>query len=126
MLDRFPGLKFLVAHGGGYLAHYRARMDHGWKARSDASAIAKKKPSSYLRKFYYDTITFDPGMLESLVSLYGARQVMLGSDYPYDMADDNPVRTIASAKGLDDAQRDLIMGGNAAKLFGIPKRQAKR
>ena len=126
VLDRFPGLKFLVAHGGGYLAHYRARMDHGWKARPDASTTAKKKPSSYLRKFYYDTITFDPGMLESLVSLYGARQVMLGSDYPYDMADDNPIRTIASAKGLDEAQRDLILGGNAAKLFGLPKRRTRR
>ncbi len=126
VLDRFPGLKFLVAHGGGYLAHYRARMDHGWKARPDASTTAKKKPSSYLRKFYYDTITFDPGMLESLVSLYGARQVVLGSDYPYDMADDNPIRTIASAKGLDDAQRDLILGSNAARLFGLPKRRAKR
>ena len=126
VLDRFPGLKFLVAHGGGYLAHYRARMDHGWKARPDARTIVKKKPSSYLRKFYYDTITFDPGMLESLVSLYGTRQVMLGSDYPYDMADDNPVRTIAAAKGLDDTQRDLILGGNAARLFGLKKRAANR
>ena len=126
VLDRFPGLKFLVAHGGGYLAHYRARMDHGWKARPDARTTVKKKPSSYLRKFYYDTITFDPGMLESLVSLYGTRQVMLGSDYPYDMADDNPVRTIAAAKGLDDTQRDLILGGNAARLFGLKKRAANR
>ncbi len=126
VLDRFPGLKFLVAHGGGYLAHYPARMDHGWKARPDSRITVKKKPSSYLRKFYYDTITFDPGMLESLVSLYGARQVMLGSDYPYDMADDNPVRTIAAARGLDESQRNLILGGNAARLFGLKKRAAKR
>ena len=68
VLDRFPKLKFCVAHGGGYLPHYHARMDHGWKARPDARTVLKKKPSSYLKKFFYDTITFDAGLLEHLVA----------------------------------------------------------
>ncbi len=122
VLDRFPKLKFVVAHGGGYLAHYRARMDHGWKARPDSSTVIKKKPSSYLKKFYFDTITFDTGMLESLIDLYGAKHVVMGSDYPYDMADDTPVQSVQNVAGLDAAERQLILGGNAARLFNLRKR----
>ncbi len=122
VLDRFPKLKFVVAHGGGYLAHYRARMDHGWKARPDSSTIIKKKPSSYLKKFYFDTITFDTGMLESLIDLYGAKHVLMGSDYPYDMADDTPVQSVQSVESLNAADRQLILGGNSARLFNLRKR----
>ncbi|MEI8400074.1 MAG: amidohydrolase family protein [Alcaligenaceae bacterium] len=122
VLDRFPGLKFVVAHGGGYLAHYHARMDHGWKARPDSRTQLKKKPSSYLKKFYYDTITFDSGMLDSLIEKYSVKHVLLGSDYPYDMADDNPLKTIQGVLNLTDDERKLIQGGNAAKLFKLSKR----
>jgi aminocarboxymuconate-semialdehyde decarboxylase len=122
VLDRFPKLKFVVAHGGGYLAHYRARMDHGWKARPDSSTIIKKKPSSYLKKFYFDTITFDTGMLESLIDLYGAKHVLMGSDYPYDMADDTPVQSVQNVQSLNAADRQLILGGNSARLFNLRKR----
>ena len=94
VMDRYPRLKFCVVHGGGYLAHYHARMDHGWKARPDARTLAKKKPSSYLKKFFFDTVTFDSGLLDTLVDRYGARQVLLGSYYPFDMGDDNPVRSV--------------------------------
>ena len=120
VLDRHPKLKFCVAHGGGYLAHYAARMDHGWKVRPDArTVLTKKKPSSYLKKFFYDTITFDPQMLETLVERYGVKQLMLGSDYPYDMGDDDPVGTVERIQGLTEAERALIRGGNAARLLKI-------
>jgi aminocarboxymuconate-semialdehyde decarboxylase len=120
VLDRHPKLKFCVAHGGGYLAHYAARMDHGWKVRPDArTLLTKKKPSSYLKKFFYDTITFDPQMLETLVERYGVKQLMLGSDYPYDMGDDDPVGTVERIQGLTEAERALVRGGNAARLLKI-------
>jgi aminocarboxymuconate-semialdehyde decarboxylase len=119
VLDRFPKLKFCVAHGGGYLAHYHARMDHGWKARPDARTAMKKKPSSYLKKFYFDTITFDAGLLENLIERVGAKQVMLGSDYPYDMGDEDPVGFVNSLRGIDEADRKRILGGNAARLLKI-------
>lgn len=126
VLDRHPKLKFCVAHGGGYLAHYAARMDHGWKVRPDARTALRKKPSSYLKKFYYDTITFDPRMLETLVERYGVKQLMLGSDYPFDMGDDDPVGTVDQVQGLTDDDRALIKGGNAARLLKIRRpRRAK-
>lgn len=124
VLDRHPKLKFCVAHGGGYLAHYHARMDHGWKARPDASTVLKKRPSSYLKKFYFDTITFDAGLLENLIDRVGAKQVMLGSDYPYDMGDEDPVGLVNSMQGVSEADRDRILGDNAARLLKIRGRRA--
>ncbi|MCX7160744.1 MAG: amidohydrolase family protein, partial [Proteobacteria bacterium] len=82
-------LKVLVAHGGAYLAHYWARMDHAHRARADVRSVIKKPPSSYLAKMYFDTITFDPEMLANLVRKYGSDHVMLGTDYPYDMGEDD-------------------------------------
>jgi aminocarboxymuconate-semialdehyde decarboxylase len=57
VMARHPKLKVLVAHGGGFIAHYWARMDHAWRARPDTRTIIKRRPSSYLEKFYFDTIT---------------------------------------------------------------------
>lgn len=128
VLDRFPKIKFCVAHGGGFLAHYHARMDHGWKVRPDARTVLKKKPSSYLKKFYYDTITFDAGLLQNLVDRVGAKQVLMGSDYPYDMGDDDPVgrvQALTRAGGISEAQTQAILGGNAARLLKIRARRPK-
>jgi aminocarboxymuconate-semialdehyde decarboxylase len=119
VIARYPKIKFLAAHGGGFLAHYWARMDHAWGARKDCRTVIKKKPSSYLEKIYFDTITHDPEMLGNLVNRFGANHVMLGTDYPYDMADDHPLKTIKAVKGLSTSDRQLIEGGNAVKLMKI-------
>jgi aminocarboxymuconate-semialdehyde decarboxylase len=123
VLDRYPKLKFCVAHGGGFVAHYPARMDHGWKARPDARTALKKKPSSYLKRFFYDTITFDAGLLENLIERVGAKQVLLGSDYPYDMGDEDPVGLVQRLRGIDEDERERILGGSAARLLKIPRRR---
>ena len=122
VMARNPKLKVLVAHGGAYLAHYWARMDHAHRARADVRSVIKKPPSSYLAKMYFDTITFDPEMLANLVRKYGSDHVMLGTDYPYDMGEDDPVGHIRSVKGLSAVDRQRIMGGNARKLFKIKGR----
>src|SRR5918992_5960541 len=95
VMERYPRLKVVLPHAGGYLAHYWARMDHAWKARADCRGRIKRKPSSYLEKLYFDTITFDRTMLERMVKRYGADHVVLGTDYPYDMGMDDPVDFIA-------------------------------
>jgi aminocarboxymuconate-semialdehyde decarboxylase len=121
VMQRYPKLKCVVAHGGGFIAHYWARMDHAWRARGDTRTVIKRKPSSYLKKFYFDTITHDPEMLRRLIDQYGADHVMLGTDYPYDMADDNPLDTLAQVKRLNKADRDLVAGGNAARLLKMKR-----
>lgn len=119
VMDRYPRLKVVLPHGGGYLAHYWARMDHAFKARPDCRVSIKRKPSSYLEKFYFDTITFDRGMLEHLVERFGAEHVLLGTDYPYDMGMEHPVDFIGAMRGVSRADKSRIMGGNAARLLKI-------
>lgn len=119
VVARHPKIKFIAAHGGGFIAHYWARMDHAWRARPDTRTVIKKKPSSYLEKFYFDTITFDPRMLKNLIDRYGADRVMLGTDYPYDMGENDPRGLIAEVSKLKAEDRRLIEGGNAMKLFKI-------
>lgn len=119
VMARHPKLKVVVAHGGGFVAHYWARMDHAWRARPDCRTVIKRPPSKYLEKFYFDTITFDPMMLKHLIDRFGADHVVLGTDYPYDMGEEDPLGLIAQVKRLPKAQRDLIAGGNAARLLNL-------
>ena len=119
VLARYPKLKFVVAHGGGFIAHYWARMDHAWRARADCRTKIKRLPSSYLEKFYFDSITFDPEMLRRLIDRFGADHVVLGTDYPYDMGEENPLGLLAQVKKLSKADRELVQGGNAARLLKI-------
>lgn len=119
VLERHPGLKIVVVHGGGYLPAYAGRIDHGWRAREDVREGVVDLPSSYLRRFYFDTMVFEPDQLRFLVDRYGADHVLLGTDYPYDMGDEDPL-TLLGATGLTQDQVDLIGGGNAARLLGLP------
>ncbi len=119
VMERHPKLKIVLPHAGGYLAHYWARMDHAHRARPDCHTVIKKAPSSYLKKFYFDTITFDRDMLRHLIDKWGEDHVLLGTDYPYDMGEVDPVGLIDSVARLSRADKDRIMGGNAAKLLGI-------
>ncbi len=119
VMERNPKLKMILPHAGGYLAHYWARMDHAHRARPDCRTVIKKAPSSYMRKFFFDTITFDNQMLRNLVDIYGADHVLLGTDYPYDMGMEQPVKFIESVPRLARADKDRIMGGNAARLLKI-------
>jgi len=121
VMERYPKLKVVLPHGGGYLAHYWARMDHAWKARPDCRTVIRKKPSSYLEKFYFDTLTFDRGMLGNLVERFGAEHVLLGTDYPYDMGMEHPVDFIESVPRLTSADKERIMGLNAARLLKLKR-----
>jgi len=121
VMERHPGLKIVLPHAGGFIAHYWARMDHAWRARPDCRTVIKKAPSSYLKKFYFDTIAFDPEMLRNLIDKYGADQVVLGTDYPFDMGEEDPVGFINGVPGLSSAEKKRIMGGNAARLLKIKR-----
>ena len=118
VLERHPDLKILAVHGGGYLGAYWGRIDHAWGARSDCHADLPHPPTSYLRKVYFDTVVFTPGQLRALVDTFGADRVLMGTDYPFDMMDSDPVGHVLSA-GFDDATVAKIVGGNAARLLSL-------
>ncbi|MGW7543771.1 amidohydrolase family protein [Streptomyces sp. NPDC054770] len=115
VLDRFPRLKLVAAHGGGYLPTYIGRSDHAWQVRPDARGCAEP-PSSYLRRMWFDALVYTPRALRHLVEEVGADRVVLGTDHPFDMGMTDPVARLDAA-GLDPAARDAIAGGNALDLL---------
>jgi aminocarboxymuconate-semialdehyde decarboxylase len=119
VLDRHPGLKICIAHGGGYIAHYIGRMDHVYSVRPEVRGNIKKKPSEYMKRLYFDTVQYDPVEVENLVRRWGADHVLLGTDWPYNMGETDPVGLLKRCGGLTAAERNKIGGLNAAKLLGI-------
>jgi aminocarboxymuconate-semialdehyde decarboxylase len=119
VLERHPNLKILAVHGGGYLPAYSGRIDHAWGARSDSHGDLPQPPTSYLKKIYFDTVVFTPYQLAELVRLFGPDRIIMGSDYPFDMADFDPIGHLASVEHFDQSTIAALAGGNARKLLGI-------
>jgi aminocarboxymuconate-semialdehyde decarboxylase len=119
LLDRRPKLRILGAHGGGYLPFYIGRSDHAWQVRPD-SQKAQQAPSAYLKQLYFDDVVFQPHLLEALVAQVGAGQVLMGTDYPFDMGHWEPLERVAAATGLGADDRARITGANAVALLGLP------
>src|SRR5262249_36918021 len=80
VLDRFPHLKVCLPHAGGGLPYLSGRLDRGFKVRKECGHLPRK-PSAYLRRFTYDTISHSPAALKLLIQTVGADRVLLGSDY---------------------------------------------
>jgi aminocarboxymuconate-semialdehyde decarboxylase len=118
VLERHPNLKILAVHGGGYLGAYWGRIDHAWGARSDCHADLPHPPTTYLRKVYFDTVVFTADQLEALVKTFGADRILLGTDYPFDMGEYDPIAHVLSAH-LDDDAVEKIVGGNAVRLLNL-------
>jgi aminocarboxymuconate-semialdehyde decarboxylase len=119
VLHRHPGLKLVVAHGGGYLSFHPSRLDHAWKVRPECRKHIDRPPSEYLKQLYVDTVVYTPESVAQLVTMVGAGHVLLGTDYPFDMGEDDPVGLIGRTEGLSAEERDLVCGGNAARLLGL-------
>ncbi|MCW4466280.1 amidohydrolase [Glutamicibacter sp. MNS18] len=114
VLDRFPELKLVAAHGGGYLPQVTGRSDHAWKVRPEARQC-EHKPSTYLSRLWFDSLVHNPVELSRLIQTVGAGRIVLGSDYPFDMGSDAPVDDLEAA-GLGAEEREAILRLNAADL----------
>ena len=120
-LDKFPRLKILAAHGGGYLPSYAPRSDHACMVsptQCNPDIKLKKKPTEYLNQLYFDSLVFTPEGLRHLVAQVGASQIMLGSDHPIPWQQ-RPVDHVFATSTLSDKDKAAILGGNAARLFGL-------
>lgn len=116
--ERFPDLAMLVVHGGGYLPFYYARTDHAFRHRPELRRHVSRLPSEYLHRLYFDTVVFDPGAVEYLIAEFGADHVLMGTDYPFDMGPPDPLGFLTEVR-MTGAERDLVVGGNAARLLRI-------
>ena len=118
VLERHPNLKIIAVHGGGFLGSYHGRIDHAWGARSDAKGNLPQPPSTYLKRIIFDTIVFTPQQLQALIATFGADHIMMGTDYPFDMGEYDPIGHLAES-GLDEKTLAAIAGGNAQRLIGL-------
>ena len=116
VLDSYPGLRICVAHGGGYLPMYPGRMDHAYHAREDCRQHINKPPSSYLKNVWFDTLVYDRQQLDNMINSYDIERLCMGTDYPFDMAEPDPV---AFHEHLDQNTKVKILGANAARLLGL-------
>ena len=116
VMERRPRLRVLLAHAGGSLLALRGRLRHAHSFQPQARSRLSEPPEDSIRRFFFDTITHDPRLLRDLVEFAGPEQVVLGTDYPFDMGDLRPLETLR-ASGLSPETQAAIAGGNAARLL---------
>jgi aminocarboxymuconate-semialdehyde decarboxylase len=119
VLDKYPNLKVILAHGGGQLPYIFGRLEHGYQVRPECRDFIHKSPRQFLGNFYFDILTHSDEALRYLVSLVGSDHVLLGTDYPYDMGDNEPVETVLRLTGIAESDRQRILRDNAVVLFKL-------
>ena len=119
VMKRFPGLKLVASHVGGIFPFLRGRIDRGFEAYPECKIHISEPPSTYLKRVWMDSIIYDEEVLMSALAFSGAEKMMLGTDHPHQIEDTAPA--VARIKGLDisDEEKEMILGGNAAKLLKL-------
>ena len=117
--ERFPKIRWALCHLGGAIPYLAERLDRGFEAFSECRANIPRKPSEYLREFYYDTVNFNPAAIQLAIGFAGVDHILAGSDYPHQIG--SIPKMIESIRGLDlaEADRAAIFGGNAVRLLGM-------
>jgi aminocarboxymuconate-semialdehyde decarboxylase len=117
IFERFPRVKVVIVHGGGYLPHYSRRLDRNYTMHPISAHNIKKIPTEYLRCLYYDSCVYGNDVLEALIRRVGADRIVLGTDYPF--GEDDPVGNIGKAEGISAQAQRQIVGETAAAILGL-------
>jgi aminocarboxymuconate-semialdehyde decarboxylase len=125
VIERYPAIKFLFVHGGGFVPWQMGRFSHGWHVRPEPQVKLKQPPDASLNRLYFDTILHAKPQLECLVELAGSPRVVLGSDYPFDMGTFECVRQV-KALSISDADKAKILNGTPLALLGDAQAQGAR
>jgi aminocarboxymuconate-semialdehyde decarboxylase len=119
VLERFPRLKIILAHGGGVAPSLIGRWRHGHAHRPEPREKFTGSVDEIFSRLYFDTVVYDPHVLRFLVDTFGADHVLLGTDHSGDMSSWKEVPQIAALDFLSETQKAQILGGNAARLLGL-------
>ncbi len=119
VFERYPKLKLIASHLGGTLPYVAERLDRGYRAYPELWEEIPQRPSTYLRRLFYDTVSFDPKVLEFVRTALGAEQMLLGSDYPHQIGDMRQALSALDQMAISEAERKRIQSINAQSLFGI-------
>jgi len=116
--EKLPGLKICFSHGGGHLPYIMGRIHHGYLVRPECKGEIQRSPWEYFTRLYFDTITHYPPALEYLIRTAGSEHVLMGSDYPYDMGDEDPVAFVRDLS-IPETDKKKILGENLCRLLRI-------
>jgi aminocarboxymuconate-semialdehyde decarboxylase len=116
---RFPEVNWILGHLGGAIPYLAERLDRGFEAYPECRVHIDRHPSDYLKRFYYDTVNFDPRALRLAVEFAGAGQLLAGSDYPHLISSMAKMKESIASMPIAAAERAMILGGNAARLYRI-------
>jgi aminocarboxymuconate-semialdehyde decarboxylase len=116
---RFPGIRWVLAHLGGAIPYLAERLDRGYEAFRECRRHIDRPPSEYLRRFYYDTVNFDPAALRLALGFAGVDRLLAGSDYPHQIGSLEKMRQTIASLGLAPEDEAKVFGGNARRLLGI-------
>ena len=126
VFERHPGLKLVLAHGGGTLAMLAGRIDLAYEASTyeanpDCRKNISRPPSSYLKQIFFDTVVAHPLALRYLIELVGHEQVVFGSDFPFEIGDPLGAKALPAIAGLPEAVAADILYNNAANILAAAK-----
>ena len=116
-LTRHPRLRLAFSHGGGAFASILPRLAHGWKLKPEIAERIGVSPHEHARRLYYDTLVYDAHTLRFLIDSFGVRQLCLGTDFPFDIHERQPIEAVA-ALALSDGDVKLLHHDNAARFLG--------
>jgi aminocarboxymuconate-semialdehyde decarboxylase len=115
IFERHPDFPFVLAHTGAALVMLMERLDNGYRLFPDCRRYIDKLPSEYARRLYYDTCAFGEAALMFAIGAVGVSQILFGTDDPFIGADTSHVTRLS----ISDADKAAILGGNAARVFGL-------
>ncbi len=117
--ERFPDIRWVLSHLGGAIPYLAERLDRGYDAFRECRAHIVKRPSEYLKRWYYDTVNFDPNALRLAIDFAGADRILAGSDYPHQIGSIPSMLESLGGLAVTETERAAILGGNAAGLYGL-------
>jgi aminocarboxymuconate-semialdehyde decarboxylase len=117
--EKFPRIRWVLSHLGGTIPYLAERLDRGFHSFRECRTNIDRPPSDYLKLFYYDTVNFDANALQLAIAFAGADHLLAGSDYPHQIGSVSSMLASLHALPISDADRNQILGGSAARLFGV-------